>query len=64
MTLPNGPTVCVTVCVFVSATDSSGECSPARYARLPSREYAVLCAPESVTIFLMMLPSRALMTCQ
>src|ERR1700687_6366637 len=34
--LLNGPTVLTAVWVLVSATESSRECSPARYAREPS----------------------------
>ena len=46
----NGPTLPTTLCVFVSATNSSGDFSPARYIREPSRPQTVLCAPLLVSI--------------
>ena len=41
----NGPHVPMALWVFVSAIVSSGDFSPARYIRDPSRPTTVLCAP-------------------
>src|SRR5262249_20563645 len=60
----NGPTVCTTLCVFVSATDSSGERRPARYMREPSRLTTVLCAPLLVSMVARTSPSVAPTTFQ
>jgi len=64
MAAANGPTVPTTLCVRVSATVSSGDRSPARNMREPSRAPTVLWAPLFGSMVAITSPESAFTTFQ